>query len=317
MKLSIIVATRNRAHTIRGCLDSIAAALTFAAPLDAEIVVVDNGSTDDTQAVIKAWTAACSFPVQLLFEPKPGLSRAHNRAFRAARGELLAFTDDDCRLSTDYVAQLLSHDAGDIDLVLRGGRIELGDPTDLPLTINTTPTLMRWRLSENSARHQSFCGKISGCNMTMRRTLVERLGPFDEDFGSGSSIGSGADADYAVRAYLAGATIEYVPDMSVTHFHGRKTAAAARALLRRYMAANGALYMRYLFRDPNFCRPFYWDLKSALKEMITGSNGFWPEIGFSYRHKALYSVQGAVKYIFMRKCSTELKPHRNAAEMAF
>jgi GT2 family glycosyltransferase len=303
MKLSIIVSTHNRAHAIRGCLDSIAAALASAAPVEAEIVIVDNGSTDDTQQVIKAWTANCSFPVQLLCGPKPsrGLSHAHNRAFRAARGDLLAFTDDDCRLSKDYVTQLLSHDADDTDLVLRGGRIELGDPTDLPLTINTTPTLTRWRLSENSARRQSFFGKVNGCNMTMRRALMERIGPFDESFGPGARISAGGDTDYLFRAYLAGATIEYVPDMTVLHYHGRKTRSAGFKLFAGYMAANGALYVRYLFKGPELCRPLYWDIKSAVKELLTGSNLFHPDVGFSYKHKLAYSVAGAFKYLFMPK----------------
>jgi glycosyltransferase involved in cell wall biosynthesis len=99
--------------------------------------------------------------VRLLLEPKRGLSRAHNRALRAAQGELLAFTDDDCRLSKDYVNDLLRHDAADTELVLRGGRIELGDPTDLPLTIKTTPDRIRWHRRMNSARHQSIPGQIN------------------------------------------------------------------------------------------------------------------------------------------------------------
>jgi len=74
-----------------------------------------------------------------------------NVALRAAQGEILAFTDDDCRLSKDYVNDLLRHDAGDAEPVLRGGRIELGDPTDLPLTIRTTPDRIRWNRRENSA----------------------------------------------------------------------------------------------------------------------------------------------------------------------
>ena len=138
MKLSVIIATRNRAYAIADCLDSVAAAFAYAAPLDAEIVVVDNGSTDDTAGIINAWAASSAVRVHLLFEPKAGLPRAHNRALRAARGEILAFTDDDCRLSKEYVTDLLRHNAGDIGLVLRGGRVELGDPTDLPLTINTS-----------------------------------------------------------------------------------------------------------------------------------------------------------------------------------
>ena len=165
--------------------------------------------------------------MRLLFEPKPGLSRAHNRALLTAQGELLAFTDDDCRLNKDYVNDLLRHDAADTELVLRGGRIELGDPFDLPLTIKTTPDRIRWHRRMNSARHQPISGQINGCNMTMRRALVEKLGPFDERFGPGG------------------------PDMTVIHHHGRKTPQQGRALLRGYLIGCGALNARYIFKHPN------------------------------------------------------------------
>ena len=315
MRLSVIVATKNRAYAIAGCLDSIAAAITHAAPVDAEIVVVDNGSTDDTGAIIKAWASESAVPVQLLFEPKSGLSCAHNRALRTARGDLLAFTDDDCRLSEDYISQLLRYDAADTGLVLRGGRIELGDPTDLPLTINTSPTRQQWSRAANSARHDNIGHSLAGCNMTMRRALVERVGSFDEGFGSGARIGSGGDTDYFIRAYLADVTLEYVPDMTVFHYHGRKTNDAGQKLLRNYMTGNGALYARYLFKDPNLCRPFYWDCKQALKEIITGKNTFLPDIGVSHRDKVVSSVRGAARYIFLHKNEKPLPDTRFPSPM--
>jgi GT2 family glycosyltransferase len=301
MKLSVIVATRNRAHAIIACLDSIAAALANASPLDAEIVVVDNGSEDDTSAIVKAWGSASALPVKPISEPRTGKSRALNCALRAAEGELLAFTDDDCRLDSEYVNDLLRHDAADTGLVLRGGRIELGDPTDLPFTINTSPVRTRWSLAKNSARHQNLAGLIAGCNMTMRRALVERIGPFDEDFGPGSTVGSGEDTDCLYRAYLAGVTLEYVPDMVVFHHHGRKTSDAACALFRRYMIGSGALNVKYLLKHPNLCCQTYWDLKYLPREIVTGKNTFLPEIGFSHRDKLACIVRGAVRYFFMRK----------------
>ncbi len=301
MKLSVLIATRNRSNAIASCLSSIAAAFANAGPIEAQIVVVDNGSTDDTAAVLKAWVNAGGVPVKPLHEPRKGKSRALNRALQTAQGEILAFTDDDCRLSKEYVNHLLRHDAADTELVLRGGRIELGDPTDLPFTINTDPTLKRWQQTMNSARHERFRGRINGCNMTMRRALVERLGPFDEDFGPGSLIGAGEDTDYIYRAYLAGATLEYVPDMTVFHHHGRKTADDGKELFRGYMIAAGALYARYLFKHPDLCRPFYWECKNAIREIITGTNTFLPDIAFSNRDSVACSVRGAARYFFLRK----------------
>jgi len=301
MKLAIIVCTRNRAHSILECVRSIEVAIANAAPVEAEIVVVDNGSTDETSAVLQQWASSCHYPVQLLFEARKGLSRARNRALRSTTADLLAFTDDDCRLSADYVREFLRHDANDTGLVLRGGRVELGEPTDLPITINTSDTLTRWSLKDNSARHGCLSGPISGCNMTMRRALVERLGPFDERLGAGADIPSAEDSDYNFRAYLAGATLEYVPDMIVFHHHGRKTKAAARELQIGYEIGNGALYLRYFFKDPNLCRPFYWSCRNALREIVTGTNVFLPEFGVSEIDRVRANFRGALRYLFTSK----------------
>lgn len=306
MKLSVIIATRNRAAHLTSCLDSIVTAFANAAPIDGEIVVVDNGSTDKTAAIVQAWARASSVPLQLLSEPITGVSRAHNRGVRAARGDLLAFTDDDCRLSKDYVTDLLRHDAVDDGPVLRGGRVELGDPTDLPLTIKTGATRKQWSRLTNSAMSENVADSLAGCNLTMRRSTYEQLGPFDERFGPGSIIGSGADVEYVYRAYLANITIEHVPDMMVFHHHGRKTASTGYKLMRGYMIGNGALCAKYLFDLPVLCSPFYWDIKNAFKELLSGTNSFLPAIGFSHRDKVKWRVFGAMKY-FLFAPSTSIR----------
>ena len=179
MKLSVIVGTRNRAHRLSPVvLASIVRRLRgAAAPLDAEIVVVDNGSKIRLRPLSSNGRATALFPSSCSQNPKPAFRRAHNRALRVAQGEIFAFTDDDCRLSKDYVNDLLRHDAADTELVLRGGRIELGDPTDLPLTIKTTPDRIRWNRRTNSARHQPITGQINGCNMTMHRASSKTSAP--------------------------------------------------------------------------------------------------------------------------------------------
>jgi glycosyltransferase involved in cell wall biosynthesis len=296
VRVSIIVATRNRAHAITGCLDSIAAGFAKAAPLAAEIVVVDNGSTDNTFQSVTQWAASSPLPARVLSEPKAGLARAHNRALLAAQGELLAFTDDDCRLRPEYINDLLRHHAADSEPVLRGGRVELGDPSDLPLTINTRPEAMRWNRRMNSLRHLPMCGLINGCNMTMPRTIAEKLGPFDERFGGGAIIPAGCDTDYFFRAYLADITLEYVPDMAVAHFHGRKTPEVGRKLLQEYLIGNGALLAKHAWKHPNLARQTYWDLKNAIKEILAGGISTTTLDYFSHRDKVLCSIQGAIQY---------------------
>ena len=301
MKLSIIVGTRNRASNVIACLDSITAACLRAAPAAAEVVIADNGSTDCTPTVLRSWAKASPLPVQVVNEPQRGLARAQNRALRQARGELLAITDDDCRLHPEYVNDLLRHDrADDGGLVLRGGRVELGDAADLPLTIYTMPVSQRWSRSQRSARDHRIAGCLNGCNLVMRRGLIDRIGFFDERFGPGSYIGSGADSDFIYRAYLAGATLEYVPDMTVFHFHGRRSVAEGNQVLQRYMIGNGALFVRYLFKHRDLCRVFYGDLREAALGIIRRRNTQSPPGLFTNSELLTCAALGAAKYAVMR-----------------
>jgi glycosyltransferase involved in cell wall biosynthesis len=292
-KISIIVCTFNRSYAIAQCLDSIAQSISAAAPVEAEIIVVDNASTDDTSAVIKKWKETCGFPVQALYEPKKGVSAARNCALRAAKGELLAFTDDDCRLSENYVLDALRHDGADTQLVLRGGRVELGDPTDLPITIQTYNKTRYWHRPENAKKYVHLGGgMVVGCNMTMRHALAKSIGLFDENLGPGTDIPAGEDTDYIYRAYLADVKIEYVPDMTIFHYHGRKKTTEAEILLRNYVLGAGALYAKYLFKHPNLRGKFYKG--SGTKKVVAGTVS--PRIDISRSTKLVYAGLGAIKY---------------------
>ena len=295
MKLSVIVCTRNRAQAITPCLDAIASSLAFASPIDAEIVVVDNASEDSTPDVVRAWSAKCDFPVNLVHEGRKGVCHARNSAIRAARGELLIWTDDDCRLDQSHVRNALSYDKQDAGPVLRGGRVELGDPTDLPLTIKTDSAPRRWSSGMRSARHECLGNCLLGCNMMMRRSVFETVGPFDAR--------TDDDIDLVYRCYVASIPIDYTPDLVVFHYHGRKDPAHGHKLFRTYMLQMGALYAKFVLQDADLCRPIFWDLRNAAKELVARKNLFLPEIGFSHKHRLYYNALGAVKYWLGRPVS--------------
>jgi GT2 family glycosyltransferase len=237
----------------------------------------------------------------VLSEPRTGKARALNHALRHAGGELLAFTDDDCRLHAEHLNDLLRHASGDTDLVLRGGQIEPGDAADLRVGTDTRPERILWHRTATSVREENVQGCIIGCNMTMRRALIERLGPFDEDFGPGTRIGSGDDTEFAIRTYLAGFALEHVRDMTVFHHHGRKTSTAAHSAHRRYIIGSGALTVKYGRHYPVLRSQAYWDMKDAVKEFLTGINTRRPEIGFSHRDHFTCLMRGALRYLFMRR----------------
>jgi hypothetical protein len=69
--------------------------------------------------------------------------------------------------------------------------------------------------------------------------------------------------------------------------------------LRPYRWKGAAPVMtKYLFKQPKLCLPFCWDIRKSIKEIVSGTNLFYPIIGFSFEHKVAYAVLGAVKYFF-------------------
>jgi glycosyltransferase involved in cell wall biosynthesis len=273
------------------CLQSIAdTAEISACPVETEIVVVDDGSQDGTAEAVQAFAAReRRLAVRLIRQPGLGLSAARNTGVAHAKGALLAFIDDDCIAGPRYVAELVARFAGERELVLRGGRVLLGDPHDAPLTIN--PSSQTERLD----RRIDVGGFILGCNMAMRREALDRLGPFDERLGAGSSLRSGEDTDLIIRAVLADIPVEFTGDMTVHHFHGRRTREQVLRAQRNYNIGNGALMAKYLKRAPWFLRNGYWSLRNALREPL-GGPVFDEHLRLSHGPITVHHLIGALKF---------------------
>lgn len=101
VNVSAVVCTRDRAAALRRGLASFLELNLDGAVF--ELVVVDNGSADETASVITGFAAQAPFPVRLVAEPEPGLSRARNCGLRHATGDLILMTDDDCYVQPEWV----------------------------------------------------------------------------------------------------------------------------------------------------------------------------------------------------------------------
>jgi glycosyltransferase involved in cell wall biosynthesis len=196
-EVSIVVSSYNRA----GRLDGVVRSLLAQRDVDLEAVVVDNGSTDDTWAVLQRLEAELDDPRLRLVrrEVNAGPSGGRNAGWRAARGVVVAFTDDDCVPHDDWAARLTAPiRRGELDLT-QGRTDAAGDP--LPRD--------GWT---REFRIPGVTGWYETCNIAYRRSLLEAMDGFDERFRQ-----SGEDTDLALRSLEHGARFAWIDEAVVEH----------------------------------------------------------------------------------------------------
>jgi glycosyltransferase involved in cell wall biosynthesis len=287
-QISLIVCTRNRAESLPVCLNSIERAAIANRAVVVELLIVNNGSTDATAAVLLAWQKSASVRCRVLLAEQRGLSHARNYGLEHATGKIIAFTDDDCTVARDYLTQVERAYAADAGPALRGGRVELGDPRDLPFTIKTDLAPQRF----NGGHPGGF---IHGCNLTMSRSALELVGRFDTRLGAGQPIGAAEDSDFVYRAHRSGVIVLYDPSIVVFHHHGRRDFAEVKLLQDVYNLGNGALYAKHGLRDRKLLFRICRDIRSGLWEYFGGPLAD-KEFGLSHRKNLRGNLRGAMRF---------------------
>jgi len=224
--VSVIVCSYNGGRTLATCLDSLGK-LNYP---DYEIILVDDGSTDDTRDIAE------QFPhVRYIYQENHGLSHARNTGAAAAKGEVFAYTDSDCMADVDWLYYL-------IGTLLSGDYAGVGGP-------NVTPPAQNWiqacvaaapggpshvLLTDIIAEH------VPGCNMAFYRWAFENIGGFDAEYHK-----AGDDVDFCWRLQQAGCVIAFSATAIVWH-HRRFT---LRAFLKQqdgYGEAESLLRFKHL-----------------------------------------------------------------------
>jgi glycosyltransferase involved in cell wall biosynthesis len=235
MKISLVICTRNRASQLAQSLQRIRA-LRCAHPW--ELIVVDNGSTDDTSATIDRYRQSHPTDFKVIVEPLAGLGRARNRGWMAARGEIVAFTDDDCYSDDQLLQQFIKCFDEDGSLGFIGGRILLHDPTDYRISVQESE-----RREDLPPKSFIPAGLVQGANFALRRAALEAVGGFDEAFGVGA-IFPCEDIDVVARMSDAGWWGAYDPRPVIYHHHRRKTPTEVSHLKKQYDRGRGAYYAK-------------------------------------------------------------------------
>jgi GT2 family glycosyltransferase len=205
--ISIIVCTRNRAAALAQTLAELGR---ISVPdYGAELIVVDNGSTNDTARVVER-AGLTNLKLRLVTEARPGLSHARNTGLASARGQIILFTDDDVHPAEDWAEKLTAPLRDDrYDAV--AGRIVLA------------PDLQRsWIRPEHAIRLAVMDGLVEGqvemfgANMGFRRMVLQKVPAFDSELGPGA-LGFGEDSLFSWQLALAGYRLGFVEQAVVVH----------------------------------------------------------------------------------------------------
>lgn len=193
MRLSVIIATKDRARYLERALRSLGEQV--GAP-SFEVIVVDNGSTDDTKDVVSAQSERGSYPTTYVYEAQPNRGKARNRGIACAGGYLVLFCDDDVALPPRFLA---AHEAAHTtsNLVVNGPILNVASCDDAP-----APSAANYS--------RAF---LCTCNVSIPKHALDAVGGFDESF----DLYGWEDTELGVRLRAAGLRWQFAWDAFLWH----------------------------------------------------------------------------------------------------
>jgi glycosyltransferase involved in cell wall biosynthesis len=239
-KVSIIVCSYNGAQTLGDCLRF----LDRIEYPNFEIVLVDDGSTDNTQEIVAAWQTARAIreatatklpPFIGVVQRNMGLSYARNVGASASSGEILAYTDGDCMPDADWLYYLVA-------TLLSGEYAGVGGPNISPPAVNSIQAAVA--ASPGGPSHVLLTDVVAehvpGCNMAFWRWAFDLVGGFDPEYRK-----AGDDVDFCWRLQVRGGVVAFSPSAIVWHYR-RFTLRAFRKQQEGYGEAEAMLRFKHL-----------------------------------------------------------------------
>jgi len=229
--VSVIIPVRNGEPTIEPLLESLQR-------LDydrnkVEVVVVDGNSTDRTGDIVR------KYPVKLIIERKEGLNAARNTGMRNSNGEIIAFTDCDCIVPSNWIKKIVEN-FKDPQVGCVGGSAKGHDDDFISQYADNSiiPLMPFFKKRERLDMIKLFLHHPAGCNMAFSRKAFEEVGCFDESIQYGFD-----DVEFVERVCKAGYKMVLDPDVLVRHKH-RSTLKEFLKQNFRYGRGSGVLLKR-------------------------------------------------------------------------
>lgn len=272
MNISVVIPTLNEQEHLGSCLDAILSGTR----VPEEIIVADGGSSDCTVQI------ALEYGAKVVNNWQVNAAAGRNAGWRAAQGEVIAFTDGDCIPELGWLAgiesAMIAHDADGV-----GGRILPAEPAnDIEAFWNhlQLEVVMEFGSEPFEILERNFRHSFITANCAYRKAFLERLGGFDVWFAN-----NGEDIDLFWRAILAKGNLYYTPEATV-RFHGVTDLRGVRKKSMRNGISSSKLQKVYGGRinyDWSIYKIFFFSLLGTFRceewAYLTAVETFWHLVG--------------------------------------
>ena len=269
--ISVIICTYNRFESLQNTLNSISE-MYIPKGLTWELIVVDNNSTDKTMDVVHDFMGSSRSNIRCVLEKKQGLSHARNRGISEAKGEIIAFTDDDVFVEKYWLANI-AEAFRKYDAACIGGRIfpiwEKPKPKWLTQNLYNYLALLDYGDTPFYLDHSN----IWGANFAIKADMFKKHGIFEVNLGRiPGKLYAGEETNFFAKLLNAGEKLLYYPDSIVHHFIPKNR--ISKKYLRKWEFEQGEL--------------------AAIRLKVYKHRNIWGIPYYTFRHL----VQEFVEYIF-------------------
>ncbi len=262
--ISAIICTHNREQYLGAAIDSLLAQTLE----NYEIIVVDNASTDGTAEIVKA--RLDNPKVRYVLEPTLGLSVARNTGADAAKGQILAYLDDDAEASVGWLAALVAVFEQEERVAIAGGKVTLIWPPNAhpPVWLSTdlSSGLGAYDLGDELLYIQQPALTPRGLNYALRKPFLQEVGGFDTHLGRvGKNLLSNEEQQMTRLALDRGWKVAYVPEATAAH-----NVAPARMKPGWFLSRSWWQGISESYREQASGTTGLWQLRSGSERLVRG-----------------------------------------------
>lgn len=233
--VSVVVGIRNEEKFIEECIESL---LQLDYPQDSyEVIIVDGMSTDKTRDLVQ------KYPVKLLLNERKNVAAARNLGVKNARGDLVAFTDGDCKVDPLWLKTLvleMKNAPEDVACVGGPNLVFDNDPVFGRVVGYAQETFLGsgGSAQSNNSTKKHYVASLPNCNAMYRKNTILEAGYFDERF----VVGQDGDLNYRINKI--GRKFLYIPEAKVLH-HRRGTPRSFSVRMFKYGMWMGELFKKH------------------------------------------------------------------------